>query len=69
MNIWLLSASATIALGLGAAAMAAMDQTGDTACVAIPDVYQSNGIIMIVDKVRMPSRSSWSAAASSERND
>ena len=45
------------------------DQTGDTARVAIPDVYQSNGIIMIVDKVLMPSRSSWSAAASSERND
>jgi uncharacterized surface protein with fasciclin (FAS1) repeats len=30
------------------------DQKGDTAQVTIPDVYQSNGVIMVVDKVLMP---------------
>lgn len=30
------------------------DQKGDTARVTIPDVYQSNGVIMVVDKVLMP---------------
>jgi uncharacterized surface protein with fasciclin (FAS1) repeats len=30
------------------------DQKGNTARVTIPDVYQSNGIIFVVDKVLMP---------------
>jgi uncharacterized surface protein with fasciclin (FAS1) repeats len=30
------------------------DQKGGTARVTIPDVYQSNGVIMVVDKVLMP---------------
>jgi uncharacterized surface protein with fasciclin (FAS1) repeats len=30
------------------------DQKGDSARVTIPDVYQSNGVIMVVDKVLMP---------------
>jgi uncharacterized surface protein with fasciclin (FAS1) repeats len=30
------------------------DQKGSTARVTIPDVYQSNGVIMVVDKVLMP---------------
>jgi uncharacterized surface protein with fasciclin (FAS1) repeats len=30
------------------------DQKGDTAQVTIPDVYQSNGVIMVIDKVLMP---------------
>ena len=30
------------------------DQRGNTARVTIPDVYQSNGVIMVVDKVLMP---------------
>jgi uncharacterized surface protein with fasciclin (FAS1) repeats len=30
------------------------DQQGDTADVTIPDVYQSNGVIMVVNKVLMP---------------
>jgi uncharacterized surface protein with fasciclin (FAS1) repeats len=30
------------------------DQKGDTAEVTIPDVYQSNGVIMVVNKVLMP---------------
>jgi uncharacterized surface protein with fasciclin (FAS1) repeats len=30
------------------------DAKGDTARVTIPDVYQSNGVIMVVDKVLMP---------------
>ena len=30
------------------------DQKGDTAQVTIPDVYQSNGVIMVVNKVLMP---------------
>ena len=30
------------------------DQKGDTARVTIPDVYQSNGVIMVIDKVLMP---------------
>jgi uncharacterized surface protein with fasciclin (FAS1) repeats len=30
------------------------DQKGNTAQVTIPDVYQSNGVIMVVDKVLMP---------------
>jgi uncharacterized surface protein with fasciclin (FAS1) repeats len=30
------------------------DMKGNTARVTIPDVYQSNGVIMVVDKVLMP---------------
>jgi uncharacterized surface protein with fasciclin (FAS1) repeats len=30
------------------------DQKGDTAQVTIPDVFQSNGVIMVVNKVLMP---------------
>jgi uncharacterized surface protein with fasciclin (FAS1) repeats len=30
------------------------DQKGNTARVTIADVYQSNGVIMVVDKVLMP---------------
>jgi uncharacterized surface protein with fasciclin (FAS1) repeats len=30
------------------------DTKGNTARVSIPDVYQSNGVIMVVDKVLMP---------------
>lgn len=30
------------------------DDKGNTADVTIPDVYQSNGVIMVVDKVLMP---------------
>jgi uncharacterized surface protein with fasciclin (FAS1) repeats len=30
------------------------DQKGNTAQVTIPDVFQSNGVIMVVDKVLMP---------------
>jgi uncharacterized surface protein with fasciclin (FAS1) repeats len=30
------------------------DDKGDTAQVTIPDVYQSNGVIMVVNKVLMP---------------
>jgi uncharacterized surface protein with fasciclin (FAS1) repeats len=30
------------------------DKKGDTARVTIPDVYQSNGVIMVVNKVLMP---------------
>ncbi|MGH9206290.1 MAG: fasciclin domain-containing protein [Acidimicrobiales bacterium] len=30
------------------------DQKGDTAKVTIPDVYQKNGVIMVIDKVLLP---------------
>jgi uncharacterized surface protein with fasciclin (FAS1) repeats len=30
------------------------DQKGNSARITIPDVYQSNGVIMVVDKVLMP---------------
>jgi uncharacterized surface protein with fasciclin (FAS1) repeats len=30
------------------------DEKGDTARVTIPDVYQLNGVTMVVDKVLMP---------------
>ena len=30
------------------------DHAGNTAQITIPDVYQSNGVIMVVDKVLMP---------------
>jgi uncharacterized surface protein with fasciclin (FAS1) repeats len=30
------------------------DQKGNTAQITIPDVYQSNGVIMVVNKVLMP---------------
>jgi uncharacterized surface protein with fasciclin (FAS1) repeats len=30
------------------------DQKGDTARVTIPNVYQSNGVIMVIDKVLLP---------------
>jgi uncharacterized surface protein with fasciclin (FAS1) repeats len=30
------------------------DQKGNTARVTVPDVYQSNGVIMVIDKVLMP---------------
>jgi len=35
-------------------ALTIADQKGNTARVTIPDVYQSNGIIMVIDKVLMP---------------
>ena len=31
-----------------------MDESGGTAAVTIPDVYQSNGVIHVVDKVLLP---------------
>jgi uncharacterized surface protein with fasciclin (FAS1) repeats len=31
-----------------------MDEKGDSASVTIADVMQSNGVIMVVDKVLMP---------------
>jgi uncharacterized surface protein with fasciclin (FAS1) repeats len=31
-----------------------MDEKGDTAKVSIPDVMQSNGVILVIDKVLMP---------------
>ncbi len=34
--------------------LAITDQKGDTARVTIPDMYQSNGVIMVIDKVLMP---------------
>ena len=30
------------------------DEKGNTARITIPDVYQSNGVIMVIDKVMMP---------------
>jgi uncharacterized surface protein with fasciclin (FAS1) repeats len=30
------------------------DQKSNTAQITIPDVYQSNGVIMVVNKVLMP---------------
>ena len=30
------------------------DEKGDTAQVTIPNVFQSNGVIMVIDKVLMP---------------
>jgi uncharacterized surface protein with fasciclin (FAS1) repeats len=30
------------------------DAKGNTAQVTIPDVYQSNGVILVIDKVLMP---------------
>ncbi|MBV8338025.1 MAG: fasciclin domain-containing protein [Alphaproteobacteria bacterium] len=35
-------------------ALTITDQKGNTARVTIPDVYQSNGVIMVIDKVLMP---------------
>jgi uncharacterized surface protein with fasciclin (FAS1) repeats len=35
-------------------ALTVTDQKGNTARVTIPDVYQSNGVIMVIDKVLMP---------------
>ena len=35
-------------------ALTITDQKGNTANVTIPDVYQSNGLIMVIDKVLMP---------------
>ena len=35
-------------------ALTVTDEKGDTADVTIPNVYQSNGVIMVVDKVLMP---------------
>ncbi|MGH7029451.1 MAG: fasciclin domain-containing protein [Stellaceae bacterium] len=35
-------------------ALMVTDQKGDTAQVTIPDVYQSNGVIMVINKVLMP---------------
>lgn len=35
-------------------ALTITDQKGNTAWVTIPDVYQSNGVIMVIDKVLMP---------------
>ncbi|MBV9748102.1 MAG: fasciclin domain-containing protein [Acetobacteraceae bacterium] len=34
--------------------IAVSDEKGNTAHVTIPDVYQSNGVILVVDKVLMP---------------
>jgi uncharacterized surface protein with fasciclin (FAS1) repeats len=31
-----------------------MDEKGNSAMVTIPDVMQSNGVILVVDKVLMP---------------
>jgi uncharacterized surface protein with fasciclin (FAS1) repeats len=35
-------------------ALTVTDQKGGTARVTIPDVYQKNGVIMVIDKVLMP---------------
>ncbi len=35
-------------------ALTITDQKGGTARVTIPDVYQKNGVIMVIDKVLMP---------------
>jgi uncharacterized surface protein with fasciclin (FAS1) repeats len=35
-------------------ALTVMDEKGDTAKVTIPDVYQENGVIMVVNKVLLP---------------
>lgn len=35
-------------------ALTVTDRKGDTAQITIPNVYQSNGVIMVVDKVLMP---------------
>jgi len=35
-------------------ALTISDHKGNTARVTIPDVYQSNGVIMVIDKVLMP---------------
>ncbi len=32
----------------------AMDQKGGTAAITIPNVFQSNGVIQVVDSVLMP---------------
>jgi uncharacterized surface protein with fasciclin (FAS1) repeats len=44
----------TLTLAEANGAVWVMDQKGNTARVTIPDVYQSNGVIMVVDKVLMP---------------
>lgn len=35
-------------------ALTVTDEKGDTAKVTIPNVYQSNGVIMVIDKVLLP---------------
>ena len=44
----------TLTLAEGNGGVWVTDQKGNTARVTIPDVYQSNGVIMVVDKVLMP---------------
>ncbi len=34
--------------------LAVIDDHGTTALVTVPDVYQSNGVIMVINKVLMP---------------
>jgi uncharacterized surface protein with fasciclin (FAS1) repeats len=44
----------TLTISDASGALWVTDQKGNTARVTIPDVYQSNGVIMVVDKVLMP---------------
>jgi uncharacterized surface protein with fasciclin (FAS1) repeats len=44
----------TLIVSWGDNALWITDQKGDTARITISDVYQSNGVIMVVDKVLMP---------------
>jgi uncharacterized surface protein with fasciclin (FAS1) repeats len=44
----------TLVVSLGDNSLWITDQKGNTAQVTIPDVYQSNGVIMVVNKVLMP---------------
>ena len=44
----------TLTVSDASGALWVTDQKGNTARVTIPDVYQSNGVIMVVDKVLMP---------------
>ncbi|MFZ3234129.1 MAG: fasciclin domain-containing protein [Stellaceae bacterium] len=44
----------TLVVSWGDNSLWVTDQKGDTARVTIPDVYQSNGVIMVVNKVLMP---------------
>jgi len=44
----------TLIVSLGDNSLWITDQKGNTAQVTIPDVYQSNGVIMVVNKVLMP---------------
>jgi uncharacterized surface protein with fasciclin (FAS1) repeats len=44
----------TLTLSDASGALWVADEKGNTARVTIPDVYQSNGVIMVVDKVLLP---------------